>query len=159
MRFSQQLVGLGGGITAALASLLIGGLAQAQPAENTITISPGFSPNPLEFRKVGSGSVPVRDLVGKSDTPTGECTGFSDSAPDYTLVLTSFFNSLSLELRSSEDTAIAIKGPGGVWCNDDFKGKHPGVTGQWLAGTYRIWVSSYAKNRSPSYTLRLTEQR
>ncbi|WP_421656977.1 hypothetical protein [Leptothermofonsia sp. ETS-13] len=136
-------------------------LAQAQSPPNleNITIGPRFSPNSLQVRGSGGGNVPVKDIVGISETPTGSCTGFANAKPNHTLVLTSFFNSLSLQVESPEDTAIAIKGPGGVWCNDDYQGKNPGVSGQWLAGTYQVWVSSYGKNRFPTYILRITEVR
>lgn len=135
--------------------------AHAQPVSdlNDITIGPRFSPNPIEVRSTGGGATPAKDVVGLAETPTGGCTGFTSTAPNHTLVLTSFFNSLSLQVESSEDTALAIKGPGGVWCNDDYQGKNPGVSGQWLPGTYKVWVTSYAKSRNPAYVLRITEGR
>ena len=133
--------------------------AQSQPNVDTITIGPRFSPNPIEAKGNGGGSTLTKDAVGQANTPTGECTGYTNTKPNHTIVLTSFFNALSLQVESSEDTALAIKGPGGVWCNDDFQGKNPGVTGEWLAGTYKVWVSSYTKNRAPAYTLQINEQR
>jgi hypothetical protein len=133
---------------------------QAQPSDlENITIGPRFSPNPLEIRGVGGGSVSVKEIAGVPESPTGSCTGFTSTKPNHTLVLTSFFDSLSLQVQSAEDTALAIKGPGGVWCNDDYQGKDPGVAGQWLPGTYRIWIASYAKNRRPAYVLRINESR
>jgi hypothetical protein len=137
----------------ALASLpLAVAPAQAQP-----TINPGFSPNPLVLRGTGGGSTPAQNVAGTAITATGECTGYVEGNPDQTIVLRSFFKSLRLKVQSPEDTSLVIKGPGGVWCNDDDDDKNPGVTGQWLAGTYRIWVGSYAKDRRPPYTLRLRE--
>lgn len=130
---------------------------QAQPAN--IQLNPGFTPNPLQAQGQGGGTVSVPEIVGAANSPTGPCAGFADQEPNHTLVLSEFFNALSLQVQSSEDTALAIQGPGGVWCNDDFEGSNPGVTGQWLAGTYKIWVSSYGKGRSPSYTLRISEDR
>jgi hypothetical protein len=129
------------------------------PVFAQVTIAPNFSPNPLELRGNSGGSVPVNDIVGRADTPNGPCTGFANTKPDHTLVLTAFFDSLSLQIQSGEDTALAIQGPGGVWCNDDNQGKNPGISGQWLAGTYRVWVSSYGKNRPAPYVLRITEKR
>ncbi len=150
---------LGGSL--ATSTILCHLLAQAQSPSNlgNITIGPRFSPNPLQVRGNGGGNVAAKDIVGVSETPTGSCTGFANTKPNHTLVLTSFFNSLSLQVESAEDTALAIKGPGGVWCNDDYQGKNPGVSGQWLAGTYQIWVSSYERNRLPAYILRITEGR
>lgn len=140
------------GAIASLALFHCADPAQAQPA-----INPGFSPNPLVLRGTGGGSIPAQNIAGTSTTATGDCTGYVESNPDQTIVLRSFFNALSLKVQSPEDTALVIKGPGGVWCNDDDEDKNPGVTGQWLAGTYRIWVGSYGKDRRPPYTLRLRE--
>lgn len=143
----------GGAIAlASFAAIVITAPARAQRA-----ISPGFSPNPIVLRGTGGGTVPAASVAGAATTATGDCTGYVEGNPDQTLVLGAFFNSLSLKVQSPEDTSVVIKGPGGVWCNDDDEDKNPGITGQWLAGTYRIWVGSYAKDRRPSYTLRLRE--
>lgn len=135
--------------------------AQAQSAQNldVITLGSRFSPNPLEVKGIAGGDTPVKAIVSLTKTPTGECTGYASTKPNHTVELTDFFESLSLVVQSADDTALTIQGPGGIWCNDDYQGKNPGVTGQWLPGTYKIWVSSYAKNRTPTYTLRLTEKR
>lgn len=145
-------------VLTAIASLvvpvgLLAGAAQAQ------TLRPQFTPNPMELRGKGGGDVAVSALVGRTDTPTGECTGFANARPNHTIVLTSQFNALSLKVQSSEDTALIIKGPGGVWCNDDLDGKNPGLSGQWLPGSYAVWISSYSKNSRPAYILRIQEQR
>jgi hypothetical protein len=126
-------------------------IARSQPA--SVTLSPQFSP--IELQGSTGGSMAVSEITGRASTPTGSCTGFANSAPSHTLVLKGFTESLSILVESAEDTAIAIRGPGGVWCNDDFVGKNPGVTGQWLAGKYEIWVSSYAKNRTAPYVLKI----
>ncbi len=153
------IAGLAGTIAAIAPIAHMPATAQSPPSLDNVTIGSRFSPNPLEVRGKGGGSTPAHDLVGRSDSPTGSCTGFASTKPDLTLVLTSFFNSLSIQVQSAEDTALVIQGPGGVWCNDDFQGKNPGVSGQWLAGTYKVWVASYGKNRSPNYTLQITEKR
>jgi len=125
--------------------------AQSQPA--SVNLSPQFSP--VELRGNTGGSTAVNDITGQATTPTGPCTGFANATPSHTIVLKGFTESLSILVESSEDTALAIRGPGGVWCNDDLVGKNPGVTGQWLAGKYEVWVSSYAKNRTAPYVLRI----
>jgi hypothetical protein len=139
----------------ALPVILIHALvAVSQPA-----ISPSFSPNPLVLRGTGGGTTPIAEIVDRSNTETGPCTGFANPKPDQTLVVNSFFKTLSLQVASSDDTSLAIKGPGGVWCNDDNNGKDPGISGEWLPGTYSIWVASYSQNRSPAYTLQIREKR
>ncbi|MGI0487049.1 hypothetical protein ACN4EK_16535 [Pantanalinema rosaneae CENA516] len=132
-------------------------VALSQPAK--VTIAPQFSPNPLQLEGVGGGDVAATAIAGTSDTQTGPCSGFVSSTPNHVLKLTKFFNALNLQVESNEDTALIIKGPGGVWCNDDFDGNNPGISGQWQAGDYSIWVSSYKKNNAPGYTLRVVEER
>jgi hypothetical protein len=138
-------------------SLILYSTAQSQPSP--IPLNPQFTPNPMELRGTAGGSTAVSKLTGRTDSPTGPCTGFANVAPNHVVVLKSNFNSLSIQAESAEDTALAIKGPGGIWCNDDFQGKNPGVSGQWLPGKYEIWVSTYAKDRTAPYLLRLAGDR
>ncbi|AVH65092.1 hypothetical protein [Nostoc sp. 'Peltigera membranacea cyanobiont' N6] len=122
-----------------------------------VNIGPQFSPDPLTVRGMSGGSISGSKVGGRSETATGPCTGFVDETPDHTLVLTSKFDYLKLQVQSPEDTTIIIKGPGGTWCNDDFDGKNAGIIGEWLAGNYQIWVGSYEKGKYLPYTLKITE--
>ncbi|HEY9902108.1 MAG TPA: hypothetical protein V6D43_06715 [Candidatus Sericytochromatia bacterium] len=142
--------------------LFIGALTQTQPAQSqtifeNVTIRPRFSPDPMTIRGISGGSVPATNVASRKETPTGPCVGFVDEPPDHTLVLSSFFNYLSLQVESPKDTTLVISGPGGTWCNDDFQGKNPGIAGQWQAGTYRVWVGSYDKNNYHAYIIRMSE--
>ncbi|MEH2139539.1 hypothetical protein [Nostoc sp.] len=122
-----------------------------------VTIGPQFSPDPLTVRGMSGGSIPGSKVGGRGETATGPCTGFVDETPDHTLALTSKFDYLKLQVQSPEDTTIVIKGPGGTWCNDDFDGKNAGMIGEWLPGSYQIWVGSYEKGKYLPYTLKITE--
>lgn len=124
-----------------------------------ITVSPGFSPTPIRVQGVSGGSVSISQIAGRQETANGPCVGFAESKPDHNLVLSSPFNYLSIQVESREDTTLLVRGPGGVWCNDEFRGKNPGLAGQWLPGTYEIWVGSYGKDKQAPYTLRISEQR
>lgn len=136
-------------------------VAQAQqpspPIFENVTLAPNFSPDPLTVRGLSGGSVPGKDVAGRSETVNGPCAGFVDAQPDHTLVLTGFFNYLSLQVQSPEDTIIIVRGPGGTWCNDDIAGKNPGIAGQWLAGTYSVWVGSYKQTEFPPYILQISK--
>ncbi|MGM3309099.1 hypothetical protein ACSQ6I_24500 [Anabaena sp. WFMT] len=129
---------------------------EAPPIFGDITIKPKFSPDPLKVRGMSGGSVRASEVGGK-ETPTGPCAGFVDKAADHTLKLISKFDYLKVQVESPADTTMIIKGPGGVWCNDDFHGKNPGIVGEWLKGTYQIWVGSYEKGKYLPYTLKITE--
>jgi hypothetical protein len=138
---------------------LIHVIADAQEPQifGDVTIGHPFSPDPLTVRGVSGGSIPGSQVAGRAETATGTCTGFMDETPDHTLVLTSKFDYLKLQVQSPQDTTIIIKGPGGSWCNDDFNGKNPGMIGEWLPGNYQIWVGSYEKGKYFPYTLQITE--
>jgi hypothetical protein len=130
---------------------------EAPPIFGDITIGRKFSPDPLKVRGMSGGSVPAGKVNGGSETPTGQCSGFVDKAADHTLKLTSKFDYLKIQVDSPADTTIMIKGPGGIWCNDDVDGKNPGIVGEWLEGVYQIWVGSYIKGKYFPYTLKITE--
>lgn len=122
-----------------------------------ITLSPNFQPDPRQLRGISGGTIAVRDLTGVANTVTGPCVGYVSERPDHQLMLTEFFDSLRLMVESEGDTAIVVRGPGGLWCNDDLDGKNPGAIGFWLPGTYEIWVASYAENQYYPYRIRLSE--
>jgi hypothetical protein len=130
---------------------------QTPPIFGDVTIGKNFSPDPFTVRGMSGGSVPGNEVAKRPDTPTGPCTGFVDEAPDHKLELTSKFDYLKLLVQSPEDTTLIVKGPGGMWCNDEFDKKNPGIVGEWLPGTYQIWVGSYVKGNYFPYTLQITE--
>jgi hypothetical protein len=153
----SQVLALGVGL---MTGLLVDLPAIAQnPAtifENP-TLSPSFTPDPTMVRGISGGEVSASQITGKAETATGPCNGFVDTPPDHTIVLTQYFNYLSLQVQSTDDTTLVIRGPGGTWCNDDYSGKNPGIAGKWLSGTYQIWVGSYQKDKYFPYVMRITE--
>ncbi|NET55911.1 MAG: hypothetical protein F6K47_06995 [Symploca sp. SIO2E6] len=162
--------------------LLIAILAPTQPVRSqaifeNLTIEPGFSPDPMQVKGFSGGCLPIgiiieeqsnhslRDdclptddhITGIAETPTGPCVGFFDQQPDHIVELTTFFDYLSLKVKSPGDTTLAITGPGGTWCSDDSQDKNPVVAGQWLPGIYRIWVGSYERNQYYPYIIQLSQ--
>jgi hypothetical protein len=122
-----------------------------------VTLSPNFANTSV--RGISGGSNLSSELAGRTETVTGACAGFIDEQPDHTMQLTQAFNFLSLQVQSNADTTLVVRGPGGTWCNDDYTDKNPGIAGQWLSGTYQIWIGSYAENVYNPYVIRITEQR
>lgn len=138
---------------------------QAQPFQassttmfENITLSPSFNPDPLTIRGLSGGPVLAKDTAGRQDTQTGTCMGYVDQEPDHTVVLTTFFDYLKLQVKSSEDTVLVIRGPGGSWCSDDAKDMNPSIEGQWLSGKYEIWVGSYKPNTYHPYIITITNK-
>ncbi len=132
--------------------------ASAATIFENVTLSPAFTPAPATVRGISGGEVPANELAGRAETITGACAGFIDQQPDHRMVLTQFFNYLSLQIQSTENTTLVIRGPGGTWCNDDYSGKNPGMSGQWLSGTYEIWIGSFEQNTYHPYVIEMTEQ-
>jgi hypothetical protein len=150
-------------ITPLLAGLGITLTAQAQTLPNIIfenvTLRPGFTPDPSTVRGISGGEMSASEVATRTETATGACTGFVDAQPDHTIVLSEVFNFLNLQVESPEDTTLIVRGPGGTWCNDDYIGKNPGIAGQWLSGTYQIWIGSYRQNEYSPYVIRMTTQK
>jgi hypothetical protein len=144
----------------ALASLGMSLPAQAQSGTFAgATVKPKFVPDPMELQGISGGTQSAKAVAGTGETPTGACLGYVDEQPDHVLSLTAGFKYLSIVTDSKADTTIVIKGPGGVWCNDDYQGKNAGISGQWLEGEYKVWVGGYKKDKSTPYTLKLSETR
>jgi hypothetical protein len=136
-------------------------LTQAQPAQSqmifeNVTIQPKFQPDPKIIRGISGGLIEANQVADRKETPTGSCVGFVDKLPDHTINLTGFFEYLSLQVESPQDTTLVVRGPGGTWCNDDFKGKNPAIAGQWQPGRYQVWVGSYAKDNYYPYIIKMS---
>ena len=131
--------------------------ASSTPIFNSVTVSPKFRPDPEGVRGISGGTEAANEIAGRLETPNGPCVGYMEKNPSHRLVLTSPFNYLRVQVVSPGDTTIVISGPGGTWCNDDYQGKNAGVAGQWLPGTYNIWVGSLKKDKYSRYTLCITE--
>ncbi len=134
--------------------------ASSQSIFESVRITPKFTPDPMTIRGISGGPIPATNVAQREETETGSCVGFVDEQPDHTLTITSFFDFLSLQIDSPEDTTLVIKGPGGTWCNDDARNnKNPGVAGQWLEGNYEVWVGSYTEDKYHPYVIRITQKR
>ncbi len=122
-----------------------------------VTLAPRFQPDPYVLRGISGGADEMQKHSGRSQTETGPCLGFVDTLPDHQITLTKGFQYLKLSVRSSGDTTLLIKGPGGSWCNDDGSDRNPAIAGNWLAGTYSVWVGSYETEASFPYLIELSE--
>ncbi|GGA53800.1 hypothetical protein [Okeania sp. KiyG1] len=131
---------------------------QLTPIFEDVNLYPKSPQNRMIIRGLSGGPVSAKETTGRNDTVTGPCVGFIDRKPDHRLILNGFFQSLKLEVKSSEDTTLVIRGPGGSWCNDDFEGKNPGIMGQWFSGTYEVWVGSYQRNKYYPYVIKITKE-
>jgi hypothetical protein len=130
---------------------------QAQSIFDSAIVRPKFAPDPMQLKGVTGGQATTANVAGTAESDTGACLGYMETQPYHRLELKSRFRYLSIVASSSTDTTILIKGAGGTWCNDDFQGKDAGIAGEWLPGSYDVWVGSYARNKAIPYTLKLSE--
>ncbi len=131
---------------------------QLTPIFEDVNLYPKSPQNRMIIRGLSGGPISAKETTGRENTVTGPCVGFIDKEPDHRLILNGFFEFLKLEVKSSEDTTLVIRGPGGSWCNDDFEGKNPGIIGQWFSGTYEIWIGSYQRNKYYPYVIKISPE-
>lgn len=105
---------------------------------------------------ISGGTTETQAIAGIKKSETGECIGFVDRVPDHRLTLTESVKFLRLQIKSSGDTVLVIKGPGGTWCSDDVRDRNPIIAGEWLSGIYSIWVGSYEPQASFPYLLEIS---
>ncbi len=129
---------------------------QAPPLFEDLFI--GLNAPDRQARGLSGGPLPAMRQAGVETTSTGRCVGFVDREPDHRLTLSGFMDYLRLEVQSNADTSLVVRGPGGSWCNDNYRDRNPGMAGQWLAGTYEIWIGSPTNRDYYPYVLRVTQR-
>ncbi len=137
---------------AAHAQLQVGGKASNF---GSVTLAPGFTPDPRTVSVVSGGSLDVRDMGLGSG-----CVGYATSQPDYIVHLSSSSSRLRFYVEGDGDTGLVVNGPRGGWeCNDDsYGGVDPTVTFDSApSGQYDVWVTSYSSGDNISTTLHVTE--
>lgn len=130
--------------------------ALAQNKIEEITIDRQFISSPMMLEGVSGGNSTAAEVARTENTATGYCDGFVHRQPNHIFRLNSFFNFLKVEVESTADTTILIKGPGGVWCNDDAETANPVIEGEWQPGIYEVWIGSYQQNVKNDYRIKIT---
>ena len=130
--------------------------ASAQTSDKIIIAD--FLTQPIVATGTSGGTIPLQKIAQTENTSTGYCDGYADSQPNHVLELMSFFEFLRLEVESSADTTVLIRGSGGVWCNDDAGTANPVIEGQWQPGVYQVWVGSYQADSDRNYQIKITDR-
>ena len=133
----------------------IGGIlnARAAPRYGTRYLSAGFIPDP-DRSSVQAGGGFAASALG------GNCTGYiSPDAPDLNVQYTPGSSPLSIYVESGRDTTLVVQQPDGtLLCNDDFRGTDPAVEIRFpMAGTYHVWVGTYASGPTAPATVSVSE--
>ena len=117
----------------------------------TISIAPGFTPDPHIVSGTSGGSANAADL-------SAECAGQISATPDHLLVAGGTFTNLRVMAFSETDVTLVVQRPDGTYlCDDDTEETNPIVDGTFAAGTYKIWVGSYNADTNGRYTLGISE--
>lgn len=132
----------------------VGAVPGAAPAVagGTVTLAPGFLPDPQTSTGVAGGPV-------AANTMSPECRGHIPAQPSLVLNATGAFANLRILASSSADTTLVVQRADGTFlCNDDSDGLNPVVQGAFGPGQHRIWVGTWsAAGAGASYTLGITE--
>ena len=112
-------------------------VATSTSAQQSISLSAGFVPDPVTVDLYSGGSNQASNLGGS-------CVGTVGSSPDVVLHFDSAGGRLAIGVLAGTDTSLVINGPDGrYYCNDDNSGLNPGlVWGQAPSGQYDIWVGA-----------------
>jgi hypothetical protein len=124
--------------------------ASAASAQQTVSLSAGFVPDPVTFEVVSGGGEDASDLGGS-------CVGAIASSPDVVVNFRSNGGPLSFGVYSDGDTTLVINDPNGSYhCSDDVEGLNPAFGWDSApSGRYDIWVG--AIGQPASATLVVTE--
>jgi hypothetical protein len=143
----------------AQASLQIGG---RRANYGTVSLRPGFMPDPRSVSIVAGGSIDARGLnLGAG------CVGFVTRQPDYIVRLTGTSANLRFYVQvpgatsaGNTDTTLLVNTASGGWrCNDDsYGGANPTVDVPNAGpGQYDVWVGSYVSGANARGRLFVTE--
>lgn len=124
------------------------------PGPPTITIGPGFTPQPtLAIGSNRGGFVNALDFGGD------HCRGMLPREPQHVLVVTADLPMLSVVVRGQgSDPTLVIRPPTGrALCNDDSEGRDPAIRAPFPAGRYEIYVGAYDRSPQDDYRLGLSE--
>jgi hypothetical protein len=106
-----------------------------------VSISPGFAPDPMIVRGPAGGPLPASSL-------DPGCRGFVNQAAPQVVNLTAPMPGLRMMVNTADgtDTTLVVLGPDGQYrCSDDEgDGFDPMLTGPFPAGSYQVWVGTYA---------------
>lgn len=118
----------------------------------TITLNPGFMPDPHVVQGTSGGAVSATTL-------NVACRGWISQTPDHIFVAGGAFSNLRFLVNGgSADLTLVIQKPDGSYaCNDDAEGRNPIVQGNFGAGPHKIWVGSFDQGVNAQYNLGITE--
>lgn len=120
----------------------IGAAGAAGAVGNTITIGPGFSPDPITIDGTGGGQVSAASWT------SNQCRGFATAmnAPMILVNVTGMIPNANFLAASNDDSTLIVQKPDGSYlCGDDEGGGlNPRVSTMLMPGQYKVWVGAYS---------------
>lgn len=114
-------------------------------AGNTITIGPGFAPDPITFDGTGGGLIPANTWTNN------QCRGYTTAmnAPMILVNVTGTIPMAHFLAGSANDSTLIIQKPDGSYiCDDDAGGEmNPRVSAMLTPGQYKVWVGAYSRGQ------------
>ena len=102
----------------------------------TVTMGAGFPDATMNGHTVGEIA---------ASTLGDNCWGNIPTDPNYTLeVMGDSQLSIYAYSMSGNDLVLAVTGPSGTFCNDDWDGLDPGLTEYFTTGTYAVYIGEYS---------------
>lgn len=122
-------------------------------APTMASLAPGFMPDPHVLSGTAGGTMQANQM-------SPNCRGFVSPTPNHILNTTGNFAGLRLVGSAAQDTTLVVRTPAGTFlCDDDGGGNfNPLIQGPAPAGSYQIWVGSYAAGQAIPYRLAVTER-
>jgi hypothetical protein len=125
----------------------------AEPNFGSITLAPGFQPDPhlVSLRAGGD--------ISAANAGNG-CAGFISNAPDFRFQWNGNGSlNIKISVLSRADTTLVVNGPNGEWYCDDDAGEeeNPMVILGSVSGRYEIWVGTLASSDPQPAVLSISE--
>lgn len=131
------------------------------------TLPQGVAPKPLEAgayggftleKETGPGQLKGRGGGTRQATDIGPgCTGFIGMRPDHILVLREESSLRASAHAADADLVLLLQHSSGkVLCNDDADGANPVIRATMDAGTWNVYVGTFAPSKYPEYVFRVS---
>jgi len=129
----------------------------ANPNFGTRSITPGFTPDPMNVNVTSGGGIDA----SQAQLGSG-CVGFLTRQPDFRITLTGNDDFLRIYAtsNSNDDITLVVNSSNGQWiCNDDsYGGTNPSVDLRNVrGGQIDVWVGSYRSGVQSRSVLHVTE--
>jgi hypothetical protein len=142
-----------GAVPGAVPGVVPGVAAPTGGAPTMATVAPGFMPDPQVLSGTAGGTMQASQM-------SPNCRGWVTPTPNHILTTAGNFAGLRLVGSAAQDTTLVVRTPAGTFlCDDDGGGNfNPVIQGPAPAGTYQIWVGSYAAGQAIPYRIAVTER-